>query len=263
MKFLFYSLTLIVFLSCKKEKTFADDIVLSFPKDEKLSFQKFNEDGNQMGTSLIYIGKDSSVIDVKYYKYILPPPPPPPKKNENAEEYTLARKKFEDSIHNVYKDFFKRETIKILETKEELYDSLIDKKLSIIVKEKDTIPLYAINYETEEIKKYKAFPVFIKNVSTETLKIPVDAKSVALYVLNDNRFQYIRNSDYYTCITGLARNPYFELKPNEILIYSFPHLKKGEKRKAKISFFKAKSKEFEISVDGEIIKKQRTHSYLQ
>lgn len=262
MKFLFYSLALLIFISCKKEKLFADDIVLSFPKGEKLNYQEFNEDGNQMGTSLLYIGKDTSTIDVKYYQYILPPPPPPPKITENAEEYMRTRKHFEDSINLVYKPFFNTEKIKILETKEELYDSLIDKKLSIIVKEKDTIPLYAINYNTEEIKKYKAFPVFIKNVSAETLKIPVEAKSVALYVLNDEKFQYIRNSDYLICGMGSPINPYFELKPNEILIYSFPHLKKGEKRKAKISFYRARSKEFEISINEEIIKKQRTHSYL-
>jgi len=28
----------------KKEKSFADDIVLTFPKDEKLTFQEFNDD---------------------------------------------------------------------------------------------------------------------------------------------------------------------------------------------------------------------------
>jgi len=263
MKFLFYILISLVLLSCNKEKSFADDIVLNFPKDENLSFQKFNEDGSQMGTSLLYIGKDTSVVDVKYYRNILPLVLPPPKKDENAEDYMLARKHFEDSIQNVYKDFFKRETIKILETKKDLYDSLIDKKLSIIVKEKDTIPLYTRNYETDEMKKYKAFPVFIKNVSTETLKIPADAKSVALYVLNGKQFQYIRNSDYLICGMGPPTNPYFELRPNEILIYSFPHMKKGEKRMAKISFFKAKSKEFEISLDEEIIKKQRSIRYLQ
>lgn len=94
------------------------------------------------------------------------------------------------------------------------------------------------------------------------MRIPIEAQAVGLYVLNDKKFQYIRNSDYLICGMGSPKNPYFELKPNEILIYSFPHLKK-EKRKAKISFFKATSKEFENSIDEEIIKKQRNIHFLQ
>ncbi|PQA91264.1 hypothetical protein SAMN05421796_101156 [Chryseobacterium piscicola] len=253
----------ILLIGCKKEKTFADNLVLSFPKGEKLSFQNFNYDMNEMGTSLIYIGKENRNIDVKYYKYILPPPPPPPKSNENAAEYSKARKKFEDSINFIYRPFFNPEAIQIKETGEYLYETINNQTTQIIVKEKDTIPLYARNYEIEEVKKYKAFPVFIKNISPKTLRIPVEAQVVGLYVLKDKKFQYIRNSDYLICGMGFPKNRYFELKPNEILIYSFPHLKKGEKRKAKISFYKATSKDFEISIDEKIIKNQRSTHYLQ
>lgn len=263
MKFLFYISISLVLFSCNKKKTFADDMVLTFPKGEKLSFQNFNEDGNQMGTSLVYIGKDTSVVDVTYYKYILPPPPPPPEKNEDAEEYMLDRKHFEDSINLVYKPFFKPKIIQIKETEEDLYETINNQTTQIIVKQKDTIPLYTRDYETEEIKKYKAFPVFVKNISSKTLKIPIEAQAVALYVLNDKKFQYIRNSDYFICGMGSPKNPYFELKPNEILIYSHPHLKKGGKRKSKIVFFKAFSKEFELSIDNEIIKNQRKIFYLE
>ncbi|OBW39803.1 hypothetical protein AB670_03846 [Chryseobacterium sp. MOF25P] len=257
-------LILIVFLmSCKEEKSFADDIVLNFPKNEKLTFQNFNDDMNEMGTSLIYIGKDTSVINVKYYKYIFPPPPAPPKINENTEENIQVRKRFEDSINFIYRPFFNLEAIQIKETEEDLYETINNQTTQIIVKEKDTIPLYARNYETKEVKRYKAFPVFIKNISSKTLRIPIEAQAVGLYVLNDKKFQYIRNSDYLICGMGSPKNPYFELKPNEILIYSFPHLKKGKKRKAKISFFKATSKEFETSINEEIIKKQRNTHFLQ
>jgi hypothetical protein len=259
----FLLILMVLQIGCKEEKSFADDILLNFPKEEKLSFQNFNEDMNEMGTYLIYIGKDASVINVKYYKYIFPPPPQPPKINENTEEYMQARKHFEDSINFIYRPFFNPEAVQIKETEEDLYETINNQTTQIIVKEKDTIPLYARNYETDEVKKYKAFPVFIKNISSKTLRIPIEAQAVGLYVLNDKKFQYIRNSDYLICGIGSPKNPYFELKPNEILIYSFPHLKKGEKRKAKISFFKATSKEFETSIDEEIIKNQRSTNYLQ
>lgn len=72
----------ILILSNCKEKTFAENIELIFPRNEKLTFQEFNEDLSQIGTSLIYIGENSPQIDVKYYKYILPPPP---KINEKAD----------------------------------------------------------------------------------------------------------------------------------------------------------------------------------
>ena len=248
----FFLILIVVLTSCKEEKTFADDIVLSFPKDEKLTFQEFNDDLSQIGTSLIYIGKSNPQIAVKYYKYILPPAP---KINENADEYSKAGKKFEDSIQLVHKSFFKAEKIQILKTTETFSDPLNNKNLSIFVREKDTIPLYKQNYETKKVKKYKAFPIFIKNISTKVLKIPIDAKNVDLFISNNNQFQYIRNSNYRFVGMGALTIPYFELKPDEILVYSCPYFKKGEKRKAKIMFNKAESKEFEMSIDKNIIKK--------
>jgi hypothetical protein len=70
-------------------------------------------------------------------------------------------------------------------------------------------------------------------VSNEVLKIPTDAKSVDLFILNNNKFQYIRNSNYRFVGMGSLAIPYFELKPDEILVYSCPYFKKGEKEKQK------------------------------
>lgn len=257
MKYLFYIVITSLLIICKKDTSFADNIVLDFPKDEKLIFQEFNDDLTHLGTSLIYIGENRPRIDVKYYKYILPPSILPPKINENAEEYSKARKKSEDSIQLMQKPFFRAEKIQILQTKETFFDPLNSENLSIFVREKDTIPLYKQNLETKKIEKYKAFPIFIKNVSNEVLKIPTDAKSVDLFILNNNKFQYIRNSNYRFVGMGSLAIPYFELKPDEIMVYSCPYFKKGEKRKAKIRFANAESKEFEMSIDENMIKKLR------
>ncbi|WEK68811.1 MAG: hypothetical protein P0Y62_13255 [Candidatus Chryseobacterium colombiense] len=253
MKYLLYIVIASLLISCKKDKSFADDIVLDFPKDEKLKFQEFNEDLTHLGTSLIYIGESRPRIDVKYYKYILPPPLLPAKIDENAE----AAKKSEDSIQLIQKPFFRAEKIQILKTTETLSDALNSENLSIFVREKDTIPLYKQNLETKKINKYKAFPVFIKNISNKVLKIPTDAKNVDLFILNNNKFQYIRNSNYRFVGMGSSAIPYFELKPDEILVYSCPYFKKGEKRKAKIKFTNTESKEFEMSIDENMVKKLR------
>ena len=70
-------------------------------------------------------------------------------------------------------------------------------------------------------------------------------------------FYYLRNSNYMIC--GIETNfySYFELKPNEILVYAYPYFKKGKKHKAKVKFYDASSKEFDISIDYKIIENQR------
>ena len=53
MNYLKLLLISIVLIGCKK-KTFADDIVLSFPKETKMKIQKFNSDSIDFGSNIIY-----------------------------------------------------------------------------------------------------------------------------------------------------------------------------------------------------------------
>ena len=55
---------------------------------------------------------------------------------------------------------------------------------------------------------------------------------------------------------GNENHPFFELKPNEILVYAYPYFKKGKIHKTKVKFYDASSKEFNISIDDKIIKNQ-------
>lgn len=248
----------LLFIGCKQERTFSD-ITLDFAKGEKLTFQEFNDDLTHRGTSLIYIGEIRPQIAVKYYKYINQPV----KIYENEVQNSTTRKKFEDSIELVQHSFFRTEKIKITETNEDFTDLLNSKNLSIFVREKDTIPLYKQHYKTSEIKKYKAFPIIIKNISTKTLKIPTHAKSIDLWILNNTQFRYVRNSNYIIRGGELQKISYFELKPDEILVYSCPYFKKGKNTKVKIKFGNAESKEFEISVDENITRKMLHEGFLQ
>ncbi|KFC24382.1 hypothetical protein [Chryseobacterium sp. FH1] len=92
MKSFSFVLILLFLIGCKEENTFADDIVLSFQKDTQMKTQEFNEDGNEGGENLIYIGKIKSNIEVKYYENLLSPPPPPPDKFESEKEYSSRKK---------------------------------------------------------------------------------------------------------------------------------------------------------------------------
>lgn len=264
MKSFSFVLILLFLIGCKKEKTFADDIVLTFPKDTKMKIQEFNEDANEGGANLLYIGKLNQNIEVKYYEAIFPPPPPPPLPTESEKDFSIRIKKEKDSLFQLKNPFFKNEEIPLLFSKNEnSVDSLSNKNLQIIVKENDTIPLYKENYDTKIINKYFAFPIFIKNISNKILRIPTESESTALYIYEDSldRFYFARNSNYMICgITGGSYS-YIELKPNEILVYAYPYFKSGTKQKAKMKFYKAYSKEFQISIDEKILKNQYNKYY--
>ena len=254
--YLLFISTLII--SCQ-EKTFADDINLVYPKNTKMKIQEFNEDLDEMGSELIYIGSRKNNIDVKYYIGIIPPPPKIKKKGESENDYKKRIQNENDSIHNIQKLYFRNQQIKLFYSKNISVDSINNKTIEVIANINDTIPLYKKVFSSKFlIKKYKAFPVFIKNISNKTLKIPTESKGVAFYAFDNDRknFYYLRNSNYMICGYGLENRPYFELKPNEILIYAYPFFKKGKTHKAKVKFYDASSKEFDISIDEEIIKNQ-------
>ena len=262
----FYLLFVSLFIISCKEKTFADDITLVYPKNTKMKIQEFNEDGNLGGDNLIYVGKIIPNIDVKYYESILPPPPPPMKINEIDKIFNERIKKEIDSINLSQKPYFKRNLLKIHFSKEiEPYESLTNKNLEIIVKQKDTLPLYKQDYITHQFKTFKAFPVFIKNISKKTLKIPTESKNVAFYAFNNERknFYYLRNSNYKVFGLETYFYSYFELKANEILVYAYPYFKKGKTHKAKVKFYDASSKEFDISIDDNIIENQMKTFFIK
>jgi len=266
MKSFSFVLIFLFLIGCKEEKTFADDIVLDYPKDTKMKTQEFDEDGNEGGENLLYIGKIKSNIEVKYYKNIIfePPPPPPPKEFESKNDYLIRIKELNDSLSHIKNEYFRNEEIKILETKENFIDSLSNKNLEIIVKENDTIPLYKENYDTRALKKYFAVPIFIKNISNKVLRIPTTINSNPLLYIFDSKAQaffFTKNYSYWICGTVTDYNSYFELKPNEILVYAYPYFKSGIKQKAKIRFYNASSKEFEISIDENITKNQNSKFY--
>ncbi len=239
----FYLLFISLLIISCQEKTFADDITLVYPKNTKMKIQKFNEDLNEFGTEIIYFGKHNKKIEVKYYENCCTPPI---EINETEKNYSHLL------------PYFRKQNLKQGETHyEEMSQELNSRNLEIIVKEKDTIPLYKNNGFENKLKKYKAFPVFIKNISSKALKIPVTTIFSFLFFKNENnKWQSVRNSKYMIEGYGNENHPFFELKPNEILVYAYPYFKKGKTHKAKVKFYDASSKEFNISIDEEIIKNQ-------
>lgn len=251
-----FLLILIVFLiSCKEEKSFADDIVLNFPKDEKLTFQKFNDGIGESGSGIIYIGKDTAKIDVKYFKSMISAPPPP--SGYKLDSFGISQQKINSSY---FHDEFTR--MKYSE-KPINFDSLSESNIQIIARTKDTIPKYAYNHEAREIKKYKAFPVFIKNISGRKLCLS-EFKNFPLAVLNDkNKWQTIWNDNAFVCGDSRWQYRYWEFNPNEIMILSVNYLTGKSQGKFKIWTGSSSSDEFIMNYDKQIIKDQRHYFELK
>lgn len=201
MRIFIYPLLILMLLSCKR-KTFADEISLDFPKDVKMKIQDFNEGVDDFGTNIIYLGKFETKIEVKYYYTSEEFPPPPPKEKSNYEDNLRKTQKFFDSIGQKKNSFFNYQSIKTKENFEfPMIDSLNNRNLEIVVKEKDTIPIYKRSFGTDSIKTYKGFPIFIKNVSKKTINIPV-FDELTLNILDKNDWFYFRNSNWMICGTG-------------------------------------------------------------
>ena len=241
----------VLFIGCKEEKTFADDIVLSFPKDEKLTFQQFNEGIGESGTGIIYIGKDTSKINVQYFQSMIPPPPPPP--GYELGSVDIGKQKMMSSC---FHDAFNRTKDS---EKPVRFDSLSEKNVRIVAKIKDTIPKYAFNYDTQTLKKYKAFPIFIKNISGRKL-ILTEFKNLPLTVLNDkNKWQTIWNDNAFVCGNSRWQYHYWELNPDEIMVLSVNYLTGKNRGKFKIWTGNSSSDEFTMNYDKQIVKSQRNY----
>lgn len=241
----------VLLIGCKKEKTFADYIVLSFPKDEKMTFQQFNEGIGESGTGIVYIGKDNANIEVTYFQSMIPAPPPPP--GYKIDSVNIRNQKI---FSKYFHDEFDR--MKYSE-KPVRFDSLSENNVKIVAKIKNTIPKYAYNYDTETLKKYKAFPVFIKNISGRKL-ILTEFKNLPLTVLNDkNKWQMIWNDNIFICGDSRWQYHYWEFNPNEIMVLSVNYLTGKDQGKFKIWTGNSSSDEFTMNYDKQIVKDQRNY----
>lgn len=245
MKKLLYLIFILGLISCKKE-SFADSITLHHKKNEKLTFQKFNEGIGEGETGLIYIGKETPNVEVKYYNSMIPAPPPPPGKViESSPTHNTAY------FHGNF------ERMKLTTTPIS-FDSLSENNVKIVIRPNDTIPKYTYNFETGILKKYKAFPVFIKNISSRKLILPY-LKNLPLALFNhQQKWQMIWNDNAIICGTGWGMN-YWELEPNEIMIFSVNYLTGKDRGKFKVILFDSSSESFMMNYDKNIVKEQRRY----
>lgn len=241
----------ILILCCCKEKTFADDIVLFNNSDIKMKFQNFNEGLDENSSSLIFVGKHADTIPLKYYTLYPKPPEIYFLKSAKEKKDSIARKK-------ILSLFFNDNFNKIIRTEENIkFDSLSKENLEIFVKSKDTIPHYALD-STNKIKAYKAYPVFIRNISGKNLKMAVNQFPGIVILNKEKKWQIIKNDNFYVCGNSIFRQDYWVLKPNEIIIYAFNHFQGKKKSCFKIGLTPSfLSEEFDGNINPKVLEKQR------
>ncbi|MBF8457937.1 hypothetical protein IV494_12185 [Kaistella sp. G5-32] len=253
MKYWFILILGFILIGCKK-KSFADNIVLTNNNKIDMKFQKFNEGIGEYGSSIIYIGKLKDSIPIKYYVSMFSPPPPP-----RPFGYVKTEKDINDSIiFNRMRDkYFHSEFDRMqFSNKPVKFDSLSHDLLEIVVKPNDTIPHFVID-SARNIKAYKSFPVFVKNISGRKIILP-ENESLGTFVLNKkNKWQLIWNDNAFVCGDNMLNRRYWTLNPEEIIIFSVNYLKGEMKTKFKVGlsyyFFSA---EFEGNINPKLFEKQ-------
>ncbi len=260
MNYLRLLLIALLLVGCKK-KTFADEIVLTTNHKIKMKIQEFNEGIGEYGSSIIYIGKIQDSIPIKYYDSMFPPPPAPP-----TIGHIKTQKEINDSIiFNRMRDkYFHSEFDRLkFSDKPVKFDSLTHDLLEIVVKPNDTIPNFVID-SAINIKAYKSFPVFVKNISGKKLKMVVDSFR-GFAILNENKkWQIIRNNSFYICGDAMYKHKYWVFNPSEIIVYAVNYFHGNQKAHFKIgltpTFF---SEECDGTIDPKIIKKQRDAYFIK
>ena len=244
---------LMILMGCKKN-TFADNIVLVDGSKIEMKFQNFNEGIDEHGSSVIYVGELKDSILVKYFDSMFPPPPPPP----NFYLKTEREKKDSALLNQMRKKYFLDDFDRIqFSDKPVKFDSLTNNNLEVIIKPNDTIPHFVID-SANQIKAYKSFPVFLRNVSGKKLILP-EMKSLATFVLNNNKkWQLIWNDNAFVCGDSMFDRRYWILNPGEIIVFSMNYFQGKQKAKFKIGlsdyFF---SEEFEGHINPLLFQNQR------
>ncbi len=258
MKALYIIFIAVLCLQCKKEEKISVGIVFQYDKSMPMKFQKFNEGENEQGGRVIYYGHPPPTVPVKYYfKGIAAPPPPPGYKASKPSSFDIQRDSLIGKYFNGFLDIN-------FDDKDPQDDSLNNKNFIVEARYTDTIPLYTIPVGKNTIKTYKAFPVFIKNISGKDLKIKEHEMLPAYEILNqDKKWQVIFN--YSTSDVSCFPEDWrfvFSFKNGFYMIMGIPFLHGSYKTKMRIRLGYAKSNEFDVSVDPGIFKKQKRLIYL-
>lgn len=137
------------------------------------------------------------------------------------------------------------------------YDSINAKNLQIVVKPNDTIPHFVLD-ENRNIKAYKSFPMFVKNISGKSLILKNENLFATFGFNQRKKWQVVWNNNFYICGYFNGTYNYFILEPDEIIVFAIYHFTGKQKTKLRIGMSDdLYSKEFEGFINPKVFKDQR------
>lgn len=235
MKKLITLLGFLTLISCNEEnQTFSKNIKIIQDSTNIIKIKNLKEK-DYVFSNIMYIGKIKNRVELLNNLFLPPPPEPLIKEDLKWEKYRLKKKKRWNEI------------IKYLKNYNEF--SLITKdKIKLEFKERDTI----IGFDDTDLEYYKSFPIFIKNVSKDTISLGTSGYFPIILEAKNKEEKWIEINKFPR-ICGSFSNVVC-LPPNEIIITSMFHYNGNYKTKLRLKFSDFISREFEGNINEEQLK---------
>jgi len=234
MKKLIVILVVLTLISCEKEnQTFSRNIKIVQDSVRSLKIKNIKEK-DYVSSNLMYIGKIKDSVELLNNLFLPPPPEPLASSIEDlySKNYRLKKEKKWKEIRKYFKNYNKF--------------SLINKdKIELEFKENDTI----IGFDDIDLDYYKSFPIFIKNISKDTMSLGTEGYFPVILEAKNREGKWFEINKLPR-ICGSFSNVVC-LPPNEIIITSMFHYTGNYKTKFRLKFSDFVSREFDGSINEE------------
>ena len=234
MKKLIAIFTVLSLISCKKEvQTFSKNITIIQDTVQNLKIKNIKEK-DYATSNIMYIGKIKDSVELLDNLFLPPPPEPLVSSNEDKKwkKYRLKKEMIWEDLMKYLKDFHKYQLIK-------------KENITLEFNEKDTI----ISFDDINLDYYKSFPIYIKNVSKDTLSLGTEGYFPLILKAKNKKGKWIEVNKFpYNC------GSFFKLvclPPNEIIITSMFHYKGNYKTKLRFKILDFVSREYDGSINEE------------
>lgn len=235
MKKLIAILTFLSLISCKKEfQTFSKNITIIQDTVQNLKIKNIKEK-DYTTSNIMYIGKIKDSVELLNNLFLPPPPEPLTSSNEDKKwkKYRLKKEMIWEDLMKYLKDFHKFQLIK-------------KENISLEFNEKDTI----ISFDDINLDYYKSFPIYIKNISKDTLSLGTEGYFPILVEGKNRNGKWVEINKFpLHCGTGSYST--ICLPPNEIIITSMFHYKGNYKTRLRFKILDFVSREYDGSINEE------------
>ncbi len=227
-------------VSCRKgTQRFSKNITIIQDSIQNFKIRNIREK-DYATSNIMYIGKIKDSVELLNNLFLPPPPEPLAISDEDMKwkKYRLKKELIWEDLMKYLKNSHK-------------YQLINKENITLEFNEKDTI----IGYEDfrgdfDSLIYYKSFPIFIKNISKDTINLGTDGYFPILVEGKNKNGKWVEINKFpFYCGTGSYSA--ICLPPNEIIITSMFHYTGNYKTKLRLKFPDFVSREFDGSINEE------------